>query len=1056
MSTIFISYRHEDLGDAGRLYDRLERHFRPEELFFDRSNIESAEMFAAIIEKHLFSAKVILVVMGKHWISPESLKRLHDPEDFVRREVLHGLNRQNMEDHRSPLIVPVLVGEAMLPKVDTLPEPIRPLLQLQYHKLDVKQEDYVRQVAKLVNLISECGLSDLWQRWNRQLRKKSLALLASSFESSEISISTNLNAYWSKFTSTKSWEVKIGSLINTISKLSAGLATLAHFRTDLNNINLIDSYETITAKIRSIMSPEVYDNIEDVLRRSVNRSADEMLRQFKELMVNVSELHEMVKTPQYNKCFLVLGDNGAGKTHFLIKLLGQKEEESTFYCPIDHLDLGLQLQHKLEDVMLEKIKEYSEYNDWKDLKDFHHFLREIDPHARLVLVLDDLQKVIRCNPHVAEDIFRFMVKNNDLRGLYYLLTLEATYFDMVSPYDHFYRNYTFTCYQEEESVTIPNIGGWINLDHINTANKTGFTILAEFFRRKEVDLMAHIWFNDERELTVRRLSSPLMAKIVMSLDEFKPEHLVDLIYIHLFERYWDKRKQAASEFGISCGAIEEVVYVLSNILSRTGDFNPEYTSLVDQVVTLASECNSELKERSFAKMALAVLSSLNLLKVTDAQYSPTAHVPQKVRFFFEMFWEFNCARSLLASDILPVPSTAFSNVETWIGMVGTDDMKERLYEFLSLLLDKAFVDGILTNDFLRQMIENSFESPYLPVSSMLFAGSKTSAATQQLIHNCAISYQFDSRRDLFAFMYLISCLPSGSFDSVAVLRKLQEYFEDIARYELSDYYSFLVQKILTELKNNDEAVEAFQYLSGCEILGLQKQLGSFTSEILLRNSSKWGEVLSAIFMYLNKNSDRADAEYAGGTTGKKAVIFFLRQWLLFNFCDNAVEELCTGAFSFLEEQGWYTSDGCSVHNKYIQHEMELQASLSFGYWYRKIRNESPKKREEYLKLIESLVSSRSTTKKRIGFYMMRNTTITSNRDRIFLDEAFHPYLKTLYRDPTMQGFVRKPENLGVFCSNLDSAFLDTPLQQSQKKRRKKELKKGKKERKRNKQKPGAQ
>ena len=113
-----------------------------------------------------------------------------------------------------------------------------------------------------------------------------------------------------------------------------------------------------------------------------------------------------------------------------------------------------------------------------------------------------------------------------------------------------------------------------------------------------------------------------------------------------------------------------------------------------------------------------------------------------------------------------------------------------------------------------------------------------------------------------------------------------------------------------------------------------------------------------------------------------------------------------------------------------------------------ISNESEEDREAHLELINSLVTSRSTIKRNIGFFMIRNTTVTFMRERILVDEAFHPYLRTLYLDPELETHFRKPEQLVVFTSNLDPAFLATPVRHSPKSQRKKELREGKKERKR--------
>ena len=94
-TSIFISYRRQDTyGHTGRLYDRLIQQFDVEDIFYDQSGIESGDDFPQAIQNALESAQVILVVIGPDWVSIENRKRLNDPKDFVRREVLSALRRR--------------------------------------------------------------------------------------------------------------------------------------------------------------------------------------------------------------------------------------------------------------------------------------------------------------------------------------------------------------------------------------------------------------------------------------------------------------------------------------------------------------------------------------------------------------------------------------------------------------------------------------------------------------------------------------------------------------------------------------------------------------------------------------------------------------------------------------------------------------------------------------------------------------------------------------------------------------------------------------------------
>jgi uncharacterized membrane protein YidH (DUF202 family) len=83
----------------------------------DVDTIEPGADFVARIEDAVGTAAVLLVVMGRGWVSAKDengRRRLDDPEDFVRLEVASALQR----DVR---VIPVLVGGATMPESEELP-----------------------------------------------------------------------------------------------------------------------------------------------------------------------------------------------------------------------------------------------------------------------------------------------------------------------------------------------------------------------------------------------------------------------------------------------------------------------------------------------------------------------------------------------------------------------------------------------------------------------------------------------------------------------------------------------------------------------------------------------------------------------------------------------------------------------------------------------------------------------------------------------------------------------------------------------------------------------
>ena len=127
MPGVFISYRRDDTaGYAGRLYDALTAHFGKEHVFIDIDSIGAGQNFADVIERQIASCSVVIVLIGKAWLTSTDehrARRLDNPHDFVRLEVASALRR------KLP-VIPVLVGGAKMPHPEDLPAPLAPLAYL--------------------------------------------------------------------------------------------------------------------------------------------------------------------------------------------------------------------------------------------------------------------------------------------------------------------------------------------------------------------------------------------------------------------------------------------------------------------------------------------------------------------------------------------------------------------------------------------------------------------------------------------------------------------------------------------------------------------------------------------------------------------------------------------------------------------------------------------------------------------------------------------------------------------------------------------------------------
>ncbi|MBK8193526.1 MAG: toll/interleukin-1 receptor domain-containing protein [Lewinellaceae bacterium] len=126
--SIFISYRIDDsLTQAGRLHLSLEKEFGTGTVFYDKNSLKPGMKWPDELEQQVKAAKIVLVLTANKtkWlgVDEEGTRRIDDPEDWVRKEVITALSDSQK------LVIPVLFNNAQLPQ--SLDAPLQPLLRCQ-------------------------------------------------------------------------------------------------------------------------------------------------------------------------------------------------------------------------------------------------------------------------------------------------------------------------------------------------------------------------------------------------------------------------------------------------------------------------------------------------------------------------------------------------------------------------------------------------------------------------------------------------------------------------------------------------------------------------------------------------------------------------------------------------------------------------------------------------------------------------------------------------------------------------------------------------------------
>jgi hypothetical protein len=152
MPRIFISYRRADTGTtAARIAERMAKHCGKGNVFFDLHSIHKGADFAREIKLAIEKSDIMLVIMGKEWLSLPDEKgnvRIFEQTDYVHIEVETGLNRPSM------IVIPVLV-DIQMPTTEKFPAPLKDLAGKNALKMRADQVYIERDIEALIDDIEK-------------------------------------------------------------------------------------------------------------------------------------------------------------------------------------------------------------------------------------------------------------------------------------------------------------------------------------------------------------------------------------------------------------------------------------------------------------------------------------------------------------------------------------------------------------------------------------------------------------------------------------------------------------------------------------------------------------------------------------------------------------------------------------------------------------------------------------------------------------------------------------------------------------------------------------
>jgi WD40 repeat protein len=147
LAGIFISYRRDESGYAGRLFDRLIARFGRDQVFMDIDMLKPGEDFVDVLQRTVTACDTLIAIIGRQWLTAadgKGLRRLENPDDFVRLEIVTALEA-------GIRVIPALVGGAQMPPSASLPDPLKTLSRR--HAITLSDTGFHAAVQKLIETL---------------------------------------------------------------------------------------------------------------------------------------------------------------------------------------------------------------------------------------------------------------------------------------------------------------------------------------------------------------------------------------------------------------------------------------------------------------------------------------------------------------------------------------------------------------------------------------------------------------------------------------------------------------------------------------------------------------------------------------------------------------------------------------------------------------------------------------------------------------------------------------------------------------------------------------
>lgn len=707
----------------------------------------------------------------------------------------------------------------------------------------------------------------------------------------------------------------------------------------------------------------------------------------------VKQLNTFLATPRYRNCLLVLGQLGSGKSHFVVRLLEQHNQEHVtekLFCLYVPLELAKRVgagQVSINELVMTAAA-FTMYDKpvgpaWRSLHELAAFVST--EGGKLLIILDDLDRWVQSQTLQLSKLQEYIEQHTNIHNLYWILCAsEADYeFAVNSEYaaTNFWHYYGYV-----DSIDPTSSTGWVRLDRLNKQERVWQSILKTELGVEAIPDSILATLDDvESDL----LSLPFVTRIIADLiqsGEVPLDDLPNLNYISFVVNFWKKRfEKALRRSQIDRFHLERAIYLTSGATLIEGSSCISKPLLLKRVLELDNNRTDNFDEAA-VRTAIRNLASIELLREPTDNIDRLGH---RVELDVLPIWLWKSGFYLI--DKLVDDIRAQTDVHTWltkyIGGAEANAYLQGVIEFLIMLVDSGDVAVTKVEERLKQdvailLAQNIVLSSPAYQSRVWLATSKSSTTFQHSIATWLEQHIKEVKifaASMYQYLYFLknAAEPQGQDSGVSLsvrIKLAQPYYEAIEpRYV--DYFLDSIEELAVHGQTGEELIASFTHFYGIEPI-LQKSKKWPTSEVM----AAWAYgILRSLLPQNEPDADLAEL--------RRWIMQFLEEtarvqvnqrlekygyfWVCFLrcYCDNLAIDLTQARMTLLEQEGWFNASGALAHLGEVREMMENQLTSASGKYFREKAKSTSK--VNYTLLVKQWAESPAAVdRQRVAFFLI--------------------------------------------------------------------------------------